>query len=220
VDPALDEKMRESAARARSTIQRGRHEPSAFREAILGIPPGARDAWLDAVLGLGALPEDGPDLPRHCVPYLPCPVEPLLRVVDRARVGPADVFVDVGSGLGRAAMLVHLLTGAGAIGLEVQSRLAAAARDMARRLVVPRVATVQGDAASLARFMTIGSVFFLYCPFSGARVDRVLGGLEGIARTRTIRVCAVDVPLPPRAWLALEPPPSGDLAVYRSTFGL
>jgi len=60
-------------------------------------------------------------------------------------------------------------------------------------------------------------VFFLYCPFSGARLERVLDDLESIARTREIRVCCVDLPLPPRAWLALAAPPSGDLAVYRST---
>ena len=42
----------------------------------------------------------------------------------------SDVFVDVGSGLGRAAALVHLMTGARAIGLEVQPALVAAARDI------------------------------------------------------------------------------------------
>ena len=54
------------------------------------------------------------------MPYLPCPVDTLLRVIEHAPLGAADVFVDVGSGLGRAAALVHLLTGARAVGLEVQ----------------------------------------------------------------------------------------------------
>jgi hypothetical protein len=132
-------------------------------------------------------------------------------------VGPADVFVDVGSGVGRAATLVHLLTGAGAIGLEIQTALVHAARDLARRLPVSRVSTVQGDAAELVGYITIGSVFFLYCPFSGDRLARVLAGLESVARTRTIRVCCVDLPLPPCPWLRPESPPSRDLAIYRST---
>ena len=118
---------------------------------------------------------------------------------------------------GRAAMAVHLLTGASAIGVEVQSHLVRAARDLAERMNVSRVSWVHGDAELLTGSMTTGSVFFLYCPFSGDRLERVLDDLEPIARTRRIRVCAVDLPLPHRPWLTLVSPPSGDLAVYRST---
>jgi SAM-dependent methyltransferase len=131
---------------------------------------------------------------------------------------PSDVFVDVGSGPGRAAAFVHLLTGAGVIGIEVQSGLVRAARDLSRRLALPRVSCVEGDAVKLTRFITIGSVFFLYCPFSGDRLLKVLADLEDIARTRTIRVCCLDVPLPRCPWLEAEPGGSGDLAIYRSTF--
>src|SRR4029078_9775031 len=101
-------------------LERGQHDPSMFRAALLRVPPTERDAWLDLVLRLGELPDDGPALPRDCVPYLPCPVDALLRIVDQAPVRASDVFVDVGSGLGRAAALVHLLTGAATIGLEIQ----------------------------------------------------------------------------------------------------
>ena len=70
----------------------------------------------------------------------------------------------------------------------------------------------------LTLVLTIGSVFFLYCPFAGERLARVLGNLEDIARTRELRVCCIDLPLPPCSWLTLDPPLAGDLAVYRSTF--
>jgi hypothetical protein len=76
---------------------------------------------------------------------------------------------------------------------------------------------VQGDAADLAARMAIGSIFFLYCPFSGGRMARLLAGLEQVARTRTIRLCCLDVPIPPCPWLVAEPPFGEDLAVYRST---
>jgi hypothetical protein len=200
----------------RSRIERQLHDPSEFRAALLNVPPGERDAWVDRVFGLGGPLDDGPDLPRGCVPYLPCSVDTMLRMVEQARVRASDVFVDVGSGVGRAAAFVHLLTGAGAIGLEIQSGLVRAARDLTTRLVLSRVSCIEGDAFELTRFMTIGSVFFLYCPFSGDRLVNVLGNLELIARTRPIRVCCVDLPLPPCPWLSLEPPLSGDLAVYRS----
>jgi hypothetical protein len=65
--------------------------------------------------------------------------------------------------------------------------------------------------------MTTGSVFFLYCPFSGERLIRVLADLECIARTRMLRIGCVDLPLPARPWLTLDPRPSGDLAIHRTT---
>lgn len=201
----------------RALIERGLHEPARFRAALTAVARDERDAWLDAVLGLGELPPDGPDLPRDCVPYLPCSVDALLRMVDQVPIGPCDVVIDVGAGLGRAAALVHLLTGAGVTGLEIQGELVVAARDVATRIRTSRISYVRGDAAKLAGFMMTASVFFLYCPFSGGRLGRVLTDLEAIARTRAISVCCVDLPLPPCPWLALDPPGAGDLAIYRST---
>lgn len=190
--------------------------PALFKAALLDVPPKDRDVWVDGVFGLRDIPDDGPDLPRGCTPYLPCSVDALLRMVEQAPVQASDVFVDIGSGVGRAAALVHLLTGAAAIGLEIQSALAAEARHLARRLRLSRVSTVHGDATELARFAPNGTVFFLYAPFSGARLAEVLASLEPIARTRMIRVCCVDVPLPPCPWLTRAPQAAADLAIYRS----
>lgn len=213
----VEEAHRESARWIRSLLASAPPAPAVFRTALMSVPPADRDAWLDLVLGLDSLPDDGPELPRGCVPYLPCGVDALLRMVEHAGVQDCDVFVDVGAGVGRAAALVHLLTGASAIGLEIQPALVLASRDITARLHVLRVAPVEGDAALLTGFITIGSVFFLYCPFSGERLEKVLDDLESIARTRQIRVCSVDLPLPARSWLTLVSPPFGDLAVYRST---
>lgn len=188
-----------------------------FRAALMSVPAHERDAWLDLLLGLGPIPDDGPELPRGCVPYLPCCVDALLRMVEHADVQASDVFVDIGSGVGRAAALVHLLTGAAAIGLEVQPNLVHTARELAARLHGLRYSPVEGDAVRLTGYITIGSIFFLYCPFSGSRLEQVLDDLEPIARTRQIRICCVDLSLPPRPWLTLAAPPCEDLAVYRST---
>jgi precorrin-6B methylase 2 len=146
---------------------------------------------------------------------VPCSVDTLLRMLELAAVGPDDVFVDVGSGVGRAMALAHLLTGAGALGIEIQPELVRCSRELLARLGSARLAVLEGDAAALADHIRSGSVFFLYCPFGGARLDRVIDQLESIAATRTIRVCTVDVPPLERAWL--EPLSlAGDLAVYRS----
>ena len=87
-------------------------------------------------------------------------VDVLLRMVDAADVRASDVFVDVGAGPGRAVAFVHLLTGAAAVGIEIQPALVRAARDLTSRLHLSRVSLVEGDAATLAGRMTTGSVFF------------------------------------------------------------
>ena len=206
--------MRGRAERIRWRIQHDQHDAEAFREALLGVAPAERDAWLDAVLGIGDLPEDGPDVPRGCVPYLPCSVDALLRVVERAGVTSSDVFVDIGSGLGRATAFVHLLTGADAVGIEIQAGLVRAARDLAATLGLSHVAYFERDAGTSLESVPTGSVFFLYCPFSGNRLASVLGDLERIACTRTIRVCCLDLPLPACPWLEPEARPDGDLTIY------
>jgi SAM-dependent methyltransferase len=206
-------------ARTMRFARAGVHEGRAveFRAALDALPAHARDAWLDRVLGVDALLDDGPDLPAGCAPYLPCPVDLLLLMLELARVGPGDVFVDLGSGTGRATALAHLLTGAGAIGIEVQAGLAEISRAMTQALGADRVSTIVGDAAELVASMSIGTVFFLYCPFSGARLERVLDALQSIAVTRPIRICCVHLPPLARPWLEPVASPRSELAIYRST---
>ncbi len=212
----MDDSERESARRIRALLEQTPRDPALFRAALASLPSVARDACVDGALGFGELPEDGPALPSGCVPYLPCPVDALLRLVEHAPVRASDVFVDVGSGLGRAAALVHLLTGARAVGIEIQPPLVSAARAHATRLRLPDLSFVEGDAVERAAALAAGSVFLLYCPFSGDRLARLLDLLEPVARARPIRVCCVDLPLPARDWLTLAASPSPALAIYRS----
>lgn len=212
----MEQSHRESAGRLRALIERGLHDPAHFRVELLAVPALERDAWFDLALGLDELPEDGPELPKGCVPYLPCCVADLLQVVEHAAVRASDVFVDIGSGVGRASAFVHLLTGASAIGLEIQPRLVLTAQALAARLLTSRIPSLHGDAAELAGSIAIGTLFFFYCPFSGERLVKVLAQLESIARTKTIRVCSVDLPLPVCGWLTLEASPREGLEIYRS----
>lgn len=190
---------------------------AALHAAFERLSPVERDGWWDRVLGLDdPLPDDGPALPAGGVAYLPCPVDTVRRMVELAAVGPDDVFVDLGSGLGRAAALTHLLTGASAIGVEVQPHLVEQSRAIARELGTERLATVPGDAAELVRWLPIGTVWFLYCPFSGERLERVLAALEPQARVRPLRLCCVDLPRLDLPWLAPLSPDDAPVAVYRS----
>lgn len=192
-----------------------RPTPADFRAALTSVPLLERDVWVDAVLGLGPIPDDGPDLPPGGVAYLPCSVEAVLEAVDVARITAADVVVDLGAGVGRAAALLHLLTGARVIGVEVQRALVEAARSLSSSL--PAVSFVHGDAAEVERRAPGGTVYFLYCPFSGARLERLLDDLERIASARPLRLVCIDLPLPPRSWLMQLSSGSGAVTVFTST---
>jgi SAM-dependent methyltransferase len=206
----------ESAERMRGALERGLHGPATFRAALLEVAKTERDAWVNVALGLAEPPEDGAELPRGCVPYLPCGVDALLQTVDAAGVTADDVFVDVGSGAGRAAAVVHLLTGATAIGLEIQAELARAARELSARLQLSRVTTFECDARAPGSAIASGTVFFLYCPFSGEHLTPLLAALELVARTRPLRIACVDVELPERPWLARASFRHAAVALYRS----
>lgn len=206
-----------SAAALRRLLEgRAPHAADVFRSTLASLPASARDAFVDDVLGLEAPDDDTDALPRGCVPYVPCSVDILVRAIDQARIGADDVFIDVGSGIGRAIALVHCLTGATAIGIEVQPHLVAAARRLSAALRAPRVSTVHGDAVDAIQAVVGGTVFFLYCPFSGERLDRLLDHLAPVAATRAIRLCCVDMAALERPWLELCTAPTDSLLVYRS----
>ena len=212
----MESSFRSAAVRLRAELMAGRVTPAIFGVALAEIPPRSRDQWLDLLCEIDEIPVDDPDLPLGCVPYLPCAVATVLEAVQQAAVTSDDVFVDVGCGAGRAALLVHLTTGAGCVGLEIQPALVQAAQERADRFRLDDVRFVVGDAADTIRSITRGTVFFLYCPFGGNRLRRFFEGLEAVARARPIRVCCVDMPPLEEPWLTREPATSPQVDVYRS----
>lgn len=211
----MDERLLRNAEEMRVSITQGAISPAQFQAAFLEIPGLDRDAWVDAVFGLDELPDDGAELPQGCVPYLPCGVDALLRIANGLPVRADDVFVDVGAGIGRAAVWMHLFTGARAIGIEVQSGHVHRARQLVQRMGLSKTTFVHGDALHEAESLAQGTVFFLYCPFSGERLGRFLEQLRMIAREKPISVCAVDLPLPKFSWLEPVGPVFGDVEMYQ-----
>lgn len=209
--------FRSAAHRLRSDLWSGLVTPESFCAALAEVAPGDRDSWLDLLWDSNEIPADAPDLPRGCVPYLPCPVACVLEGLEQADVTRKDVFVDVGAGLGRVALLAHLKTGADCIGLEIQSTLVRTAQARADQAHLGRMRFLHGDAAETVSRVTTGTVFFLYCPFSGARLQRFLEGLQRVARAQPIRVCCIDMPPLDAAWLARLPSISAHVDVYCSS---
>lgn len=184
----------------------------ALLERLLAVPPRDRDVWTDELLGL---PEPPPDeaLPPGAVPYLPAGVEEILTLVREAPLRPGDELVDLGSGMGRVAILAHLLSGARARGVEIQAALVREATACCARLGLPDVTFTCADAAEVD---LDGSVFFLYAPFGGETLARVMRRLEAVARRRPIVVCAVGLELPGERWLRQRSSSTASLTFYDS----
>jgi SAM-dependent methyltransferase len=83
--------------------------------------------------------------PKRDVPYEPSSAEAVRAMVDLAGVGPSDVVFDLGCGDGRV-LVEAARRGARAIGVEIDPRLAATARENARAAgVADRVEVREGD---------------------------------------------------------------------------
>lgn len=118
--------------------------------------------------------------------YQPTPARHILQVVERAQLGPDDVFYDLGSGLGQVAIMVNLLSGARAHGIEYEPAYVEHAQRSALSVGASRVRFEQGDVR-LAR-LDGGTVYFMYTPFRGAMLQQVLLRLKAEAATRPIKV--------------------------------
>jgi precorrin-6B methylase 2 len=106
--------------------------------------------------------------------------------VERADFRQGDVFYDIGSGLGQVSILVHLLSGVQAKGVEVEPAYCDYARRCARGLNLSQVEFINVDAREAD--YSDGTVFFLYTPFEGKMLEQVLERLKNESRTRRIRL--------------------------------
>jgi precorrin-6B methylase 2 len=208
----VDDLLRLRARAARTEIRSGALRGDALRELLVSVPYLERDAFTDELLGMET-PADGPDLPRGSVPYLPADVEHVLAMVLEVPLRPHDTLVDLGSGLGRVVLLAHLLSGARAVGVEIQEHLVRSATALCEELALPAVSFVHANAEDVE---LDGSVFFLYAPFNGEMLARVLRRIEAVARRRSIVVCAVALELHDVAWLAPRKTSNLSLVLYDS----
>lgn len=189
---------------------------AALLEHLRSIPFDERDVAVDALLGICEVPPDTAELPRGAVPYLPCGVDEIIAMVLEAPVSQTDTFVDLGSGIGRVAILVHLLTGARTRGIEIQAPLVATARGLGAGLALSEdaVSFLHGDAASKD---LEGTIFFLYAPFSGEILQRVLARLAAVARRHRIVVGTVGFEIQDAPWLRARATSYVALSLYDST---
>lgn len=208
----MDDSLRHQAESARAKVVSGALRGQALLDLLGTVAPLERDAWVDALLAIEELPSDDGVLPPGSVPYLPCGVDEIIATVLEAPLKPDGDFVVLGSGLGRAAILAHLLSGSSVSGIEIQRHLVESARARCAALGLPLTFT----HANAAEVELRGSTFFMYAPFNGDPLRRVLSRLEKLARRNPIVLCAVDVQFHDVAWLSPRPTSRIALTIYDS----
>jgi hypothetical protein len=139
----------------------------------------ALDALIDGALNLDVIPAPTHKPERGMIHLEPSPARVVLEMVDRVQWHPQDLFYDVGSGLGQVPILVHLLTGVRATGIEVEPAYCRVARATAEALGLSQVSFVQADAR--AADYRPGTVFYLFTPFVGEMLHAVLDRLRSQA---------------------------------------
>jgi hypothetical protein len=154
---------------------------------VAHVGPDGLDLLVNGVLEIGAAPAATRERLPDMIHYEPAPARLILDLIDNAGLQPGDVFSDLGSGLGQAVILVNLLTGIRAKGVEFEPAFCDAARACARRLGLANVEFINADAREVD--YAGGTVFYLFTPFKGEILRAVLAKLRGEARTRQLRLC-------------------------------
>jgi len=144
------------------------------------------DLFINRLVLFDTIPEQTRDLEPEMVYYQKTPARVIFELAEKCQFEKGDVFFDIGSGLGQAAILVNLLTGVKAVGIEFEPAFCNYARDCAADLNLAKVTFINADARRAD--YSEGTVFFLYTPFTGEMLQQVLELLRNESRQRRIRI--------------------------------
>ncbi|HEY4111892.1 hypothetical protein [Puia sp.] len=187
VDAALFQKLRER-------IRNGECRGKAFREMVAEYVKidyeesgyDHLDLFINRLLSVQEMPMPTLELEPEMVEFYKTPARIVFGWIDRIGF-PADaVFYDVGAGLGQVVLLVHLLTGIRARGVEIEPAYCDYARDCAGGLGLQDVDFICADARNAD--LSDGTIFFLYTPFRGAMLKSVLDRLKALSESKSIEV--------------------------------
>jgi SAM-dependent methyltransferase len=147
---------------------------------------GNLDIVANRLLCFGGMPEPGLSLGPEMVEYYKTPAQVVVELVKRIDWKAEDVFIDLGAGLGQVVLLVHLLAGVRARGIEIEAAYCEYAERCAARLGLAGVEFICADARMAD--LSEGTVFFLFTPFRGEVFSAVMERLRAVALKRVIRV--------------------------------
>ena len=144
------------------------------------------DLFLTRLFCAGSMPSQTKDLEPGMIYYQKTPARLVFELVNKSNFSQDDIFVDLGSGLGQVVLLVSLLAGISAIGVEFEPAYCQYARACAKALHLSKVIFYNVDAREAD--YSIGTVFFLFTPFMNEMLEEVLEHLKKQSMLRKIQV--------------------------------
>jgi predicted RNA methylase len=139
--------------------------------------------------------------------YEATPAKIILELVYQLQFTPQDLFIDLGSGLGLVVILVHLLTGTSAMGIEYDPVYCAYARARAVELGLTEATFLNADARRAD--LSNGSIFYLFTPFIDEVFEAVIEKLRRLAKKRPLYICSYGtctIELAKLPWLQIRDP--------------
>ena len=186
---SLHEAVRVAALSAQAALRAQVAAGSLSRVALRGVldevPWLERDQFVEELLGIAYPPLEEPAPVPELIAYAPSGYDEIVYALDETGLGAGDRFLDIGSGLGKAVMLATLLPGATSRGIERDPKLHAMAEGAARSLGLLDAHFEWADVLELD--MPQADVVFMYLPFTGATLARVLERLLAAGRARPAR---------------------------------
>mgnify|MGYP001041044147 CR=1 FL=1 len=188
---------------------------------LRALPDDEVDREVERMLGIGErTPTTSPG--RHLLGYFASPAKAVLQAIEHVPIRSSDVVVDLGSGLGKVLLLIHLATGARCLGIELQHDLVVRAREAAMRLGIDErdVRFEEADVRDVDEaLLRQATVFYLYTPFRDRALKVVLRRLEQVTAGRSTIFCSVGADIerghPGKlAWLKRRPIDGLSFAIY------
>lgn len=160
------------------------------------------DIFINELISFQPIPEQTMELEPEMVFYQKTPARIIFELAEKSKFTKEDVFFDLGSGLGQAAILLNLLSGVRAYGVEFDPAFCDYATACAEQLNLPDVTFINADARKAD--YSKGTVFFMYTPFKGGILQEVLEVLRKESLSRKIKIftygpCTAEVAL--QGWL-------------------
>ena len=122
--------------------------------------------------------------------YIPTPYRIIRSIMGLLKLGPGDVFCDLGCGYGQVVLYAAAVSNVQyAKGIDIIPERIAEANRMKALHKAARAEFILGDAKDIP--LDDGTVFFLFSPFSKETLDIVISKLRQIAKERRIRLVAV-----------------------------
>ena len=200
---------RQQHAEIQARIRAGTVDRAGLAARLREAPADIQNHLAEEILDVAYPPLDAPPAAAGVLDA-PSGVPEILFAVEEGGLDPASTFVDLGSGAGKVVLLVAILTGATATGIEMAPELLDEARRASAWLGLDRARFVGGDLRAAA--LPAADVYYMHIPFAGSA--DVIGRLETVAATRKIRLFSQALDLARFPWLTRKGAGSYWLEMY------